>query len=271
MWEDPVIYAPTRGAQIMKIDRREFIVAGAAIATTQLLNNGPNAFAQSAAPHSVPALPYPYEALEPHIDKMTMTIHHDKHHAAYVKNLNTALESEPSLQGKPIEELLKNSASLPEKIRQAVINNGGGHANHTHFWESMAPGKGGNPSGAIADGINGAFGSFDKFKEVFAEAGVKRFGSGWAWLVKNKEGKLAVYSTANQDSPIMQGDTPLLGLDVWEHAYYLKYQNLRPDYIKAWWNVVNWGKVNERLKLIGIEMFFDFVGGKRNRLPSLFI
>ena len=195
--------------------------------------------------HSVPPLPYPYNALEPHIDEQTMQIHHDKHHAAYVNNLNTALEQAPDLQGKSVEELIANLDSVPEGIRTAVRNNGGGHANHTMFWEIMGPNAGGQPTGALADAINQAFGSLDGFKEQFAKAATTRFGSGWAWLISNG-GRLEITSTANQDSPLMEGKTPILGLDVWEHAYYLKYQNRRPDYITAWWNVVNWDAVSQR-------------------------
>jgi Fe-Mn family superoxide dismutase len=196
--------------------------------------------------HSLPPLPYPADALEPHIDKQTMEIHHGKHHAAYVNNLNAALEKHPDLQSKSIEDLLRGINSVPEDIRTAVRNNGGGHANHTMFWQIMGPKAGGPPAGAIADAITGAFGSFDAFKEQFSKAGVGRFGSGWAWLVESG-GKLAIESTANQDSPLMEGKKPIFGLDVWEHAYYLKYQNRRPDYISAWWNVVNWAEVNKRL------------------------
>ena len=198
-------------------------------------------------PHSVPPLPYDYNALEPHIDEQTMRIHHDKHHGAYVNNLNTALEKHPQLQNKSAEELIKGINSVPEDIRTAVRNNGGGHVNHTMFWEIMGPGKGGAPSGPVADAIKSSFGSFDTFKTQLADAGVKRFGSGWAWLI-DAGGKLTIESTANQDSPLMEGKTPILGIDVWEHAYYLKYQNRRPDYIAAWWNVVNWDAVNKRFK-----------------------
>ena len=200
--------------------------------------------------HSVPPLPYPYNALEPHIDEQTMQIHHDKHHAAYVNNLNTALEQAPDLQGKSVEELIANLDSVPESIRTAVRNNGGGHVNHTMFWEIMGPNAGGQPTGALADAINQAFGSFDAFKEQFAKAATTRFGSGWAWLISNG-GRLEITSTANQDSPLMEGKTPILGLDVWEHAYYLKYQNRRPDYITAWWNVVNWDAVSQRYSQAG--------------------
>jgi Fe-Mn family superoxide dismutase len=196
---------------------------------------------------TLPALPYPTDALEPHIDKQTMEIHHGKHHNAYVTNLNAALEKAPELQSKSIEDLLKNINTVPEDIRTAVRNNGGGHANHSMFWQIMAPNAGGAPNGAIADAINGSFGTFDSFKEQFAKAGVTRFGSGWAWLI-DAGGKLTIESTANQDSPLMEGKKPILGLDVWEHAYYLKYQNRRPDYIAAWWNTVNWDEVNKRLR-----------------------
>jgi Fe-Mn family superoxide dismutase len=197
--------------------------------------------------HEVPPLPYDYNALEPHIDEQTMRIHHDKHHATYVNNLNAALEKHPQLQQKGIDDLLRGINSVPEEIRTAVRNNGGGHANHTMFWEIMGPGKGGAPGGALADAIKSSFNSFDAFKEQFTKAATTRFGSGWAWLI-DAGGKLAVESTANQDSPIMEGKKPLLGLDVWEHAYYLKYQNRRPDYIAAWWNVVNWDAVAKRFK-----------------------
>jgi len=198
--------------------------------------------------HQLPELPYPYNALEPHIDEQTMRIHHDKHHAAYVNNLNAALEGHPELANKDLEELLRDLNSVPENIRTAVRNNGGGHANHTLFWEIMKPGGAKAPSGELASAIDAAFGSFDAFKEAFSKAAATRFGSGWAWLVVTKDGKLAVTSTPNQDTPIMDGDTPILGLDVWEHAYYLKYQNRRPDYIAAWWNVVNWDEVAARYR-----------------------
>lgn len=195
---------------------------------------------------TLPALPYAYDALEPHIDKETMTIHHDKHHAAYVNNLNKALEGKSDLASKSVEELISDLNSVPEDIRTAVRNNGGGHANHTLFWEIMTPGGAKEPSGELADAINSAFGSLDALKEKFNAAGASRFGSGWAWLVKTKDGKLDVISTANQDNPLMEGHQPIFGNDVWEHAYYLKYQNRRPDYLAAWWNVVNFDKVAER-------------------------
>ena len=195
--------------------------------------------------HSVPPLPYDYAALEPHIDEQTMRIHHDKHHAAYVNNLNAALEKHPQLQSKSVEDLVKGVNSLPDDVKGPVRNNGGGHINHTMFWEIMGPGKGGEPTGPIGDAIKSTFGDFEKFKTQMNEAGVKRFGSGWAWLI-DAGGKLVIESTANQDSPLMEGKKPILGIDVWEHAYYLKYQNRRPDYLAAWWNVVNWDAVAAR-------------------------
>lgn len=198
---------------------------------------------------TLPPLPYPADALEPHIDKTTMEIHHDKHHNAYVTNLNKALESAPDLAGKSLEELLANNcAAVPENIRTAVRNNGGGHANHSFFWPILGPKAGGAPTGEIASVIQSNFGSFDAFKEKFNAAAASRFGSGWAWLLKDGSGKFEITSTANQDSPLMEGKKPVLGLDVWEHAYYLKYQNRRPEYIAAWWNVVNWDAVNKQLK-----------------------
>ncbi|MBP6789541.1 MAG: superoxide dismutase [Candidatus Promineofilum sp.] len=194
----------------------------------------------------LPSLPYPEDALEPHIDARTMSIHHDKHHAAYTNNLNSALEGHADLAGKSIEALLGDLNAVPEAIRTAVRNNGGGYANHNLFWEIMAPGGGGEPTGDLAAAINDTFGSFTAFKEQFAKAATTRFGSGWAWLYVGQGGKLAIGSTPNQDTPLMEGNTPLLGLDVWEHAYYLNYQNRRPDYITAWWNVVNWNAVAKR-------------------------
>ena len=196
--------------------------------------------------HELPDLPYDFNALAPHIDEQTMRIHHGKHHAAYVAKLNGALEAHPDLQGKSVEELIGDLDALPEGIRTAVRNNGGGHANHTLFWQMMAPGAGGAPTGQIADAINSAFGSFDGLKEKFAAAAMGRFGSGWAWVVADG-GSLSIESSPNQDSPRMSGKNAVLGLDVWEHAYYLNYQNRRPDYIAAWWNVVNWADVNRRL------------------------
>ncbi|MGZ0052184.1 superoxide dismutase [Brevibacillus gelatini] len=195
--------------------------------------------------HQLPALPYAHDALEPHIDAQTMEIHHGRHHATYVNNLNAALEAHPELQQKSVEELISNLDALPESIRTAVRNNGGGHANHSLFWEILSPNGGGQPTGELADAINAAFGSFDNFKAEFAKAATTRFGSGWAWLTA-EGGKVAISSTPNQDSPIMEGKTPILGLDVWEHAYYLRYQNKRPDYINAFWNVVNWDEVSKR-------------------------
>jgi Fe-Mn family superoxide dismutase len=194
---------------------------------------------------TLPTLPYSYDALEPHIDAKTMEIHHTKHHQAYINNLNSALEGHSDLQNKSIEDLLKDINSVSEDIRQAVVNNGGGHANHTFFWEIITPEGSATPQGALADAIDSKFGSFEDFKTQFAETATKRFGSGWAWLVKNNLGELELYSTANQDSPLMEGKTPILGLDVWEHAYYLNYQNRRPEYISAFWNIVNWDKVGE--------------------------
>ncbi len=195
---------------------------------------------------NLPPLPYPADALEPHIDRQTMEIHHDKHHGTYVKNLNTALEKYPQLQSKTIEDLLRDVNNIPADIRTAVRNNGGGHANHSLFWLIMAPNAGGQPTGAIADAIKSSFGSFDTFKNEFNKAALARFGSGWAWVI-DQGGRLAIESTANQDSPLMEGKKPVFGLDVWEHAYYLKYQNRRADYIEAWWNVVNWAEINKRL------------------------
>jgi superoxide dismutase, Fe-Mn family len=196
--------------------------------------------------HELAPLPYAFDALEPHIDAQTMQIHHGKHHAAYVNNLNAALEKHPELQGKSAEDLIKDLNALPEAIRTAVRNNGGGHVNHTMFWQLMGPNGGGAPTGKVAEAINGAFGSFDAFKEQMNKGGATRFGSGWVWLVDNG-GKLVVESTANQDNPMMEGKRPIMGIDVWEHAYYLKYQNRRPDYLAAWWSVVNWDAVAGRL------------------------
>ena len=204
-------------------------------------------------PHSLPKLPYAYDGLEPHLDAKTMEIHHTKHHQAYIDKLNTALEGQDKLANKAVEDLIADLTSVPEKIRTAVRNNGGGHANHSLFWTLMSPQSGGEPAGELADALNETFDSFAAFKKQFAEMGVTRFGSGWAWLVVEK-GKLAIGSTANQDSPLMGkkvsglSGTPLLALDVWEHAYYLRYQNKRPDYIEAWWNVVNWDEVGRRFE-----------------------
>ena len=204
--------------------------------------------------YELPNLPYSFDALEPHIDARTMQIHHGKHHAAYVKNLNKALEGHPDLAGKPIEELLTDVQNVPETIRQAVINNGGGHYNHSLFWTVMGPNCGGQPTGVLADAIHSSFGGFGEFKEKFSTAAATRFGSGWAWLGVKSDGSLCVCSTPNQVNPLMQGvaeslGTPILGLDVWEHAYYLHYQNRRPDYIAAWWNLVNWAAVGRRYQV----------------------
>ena len=196
--------------------------------------------------HELPPLPYAANALEPHIDARTMEIHHDKHHGAYVTNLNKALESAPNLQAKSAEDLIRDLNAVPEAIRTAVRNNGGGHVNHSMFWQIMGPGKGGQPSGQLATAINQAFGGFDPFVEKFNGAGATRFGSGWAWLSLDNAGKLVVHSTANQDNPLMEGLTPIMGCDVWEHAYYLLYQNRRADYLKAWWSVVNWEAIAQR-------------------------
>jgi Fe-Mn family superoxide dismutase len=195
--------------------------------------------------HQLPPLPYPNNALEPYIDEMTMMIHHDRHHNTYVTNLNNALEGHPELQSKTVEELIADLDSVPESIRTAVRNNGGGHANHSLFWEVIGPNGGGQPTGALAEAIDRELGGFEKFKEEFSKAAAGRFGSGWAWL-SVKDGKLVISSTPNQDSPIMEGAVPILGLDVWEHAYYLKYQNKRPEYINAFWNIVNWENVGKR-------------------------
>ena len=196
--------------------------------------------------HSLPPLPYAFDALEPHIDRLTMEIHHGKHHAAYVNNLNAAIDKHPTLQSRSVEDLLRGISSVPEDIRTAVRNNGGGHANHTMFWQIMGPGAGGPPTGAIADAISSSFGSVEAFKEQFSKAAMGRFGSGWAWVID--QGRLTIESTANQDSPLMEGKKVVFGIDVWEHAYYLKYQNRRADYISSWWNVVNWTEVNKRLR-----------------------
>ncbi|MBA3341794.1 MAG: superoxide dismutase [Gemmatimonadaceae bacterium] len=195
----------------------------------------------------LPDLPYGHDALEPHIDAATMQIHHGKHHQTYVNNLNAAIEKAPELAGKSLDELMRGINDVPESVRTAVRNNGGGHWNHSMFWKVMSPGGGGNPEGEIASAIDAAFGAFDKFKEQWAAAGAGRFGSGWVWLV-NDGGKLSITSTPNQDNPLMEGKSAILGLDVWEHAYYLKYQNKRPDYIAAWWNVVNWAEVEAGLR-----------------------
>ena len=196
--------------------------------------------------YELPPLPYDYNALEPYIDEETMHLHHDKHHQAYVNNLNAAVQSHAEFASLPVEQLIQRLNDLPESIRTAVRNNGGGHANHSMYWQIMKPNGGGQPSGELANAINSAFGSFDQFKTAFNDAGAKRFGSGWAWLVMDQNGNLKVTSSANQDSPLMEGLFPIMGNDVWEHAYYLKYQNRRPDYLNAWWNVVNWDEIGKR-------------------------
>jgi Fe-Mn family superoxide dismutase len=196
--------------------------------------------------YELPPLPYDYTALEPHIDELTMHLHHDKHHQAYVSNVNTALQGQSQFENMSVDDLMRNLNSVPENIRAAVRNNGGGHANHSMFWQIMKPNGGGEPTGDLASAISSAFGSFDQLKAAFNDAGAKRFGSGWAWLVIGADGKLAVTSTANQDSPLTDGLFPVMGNDVWEHAYYLKYQNRRPDYLAAWWNVVNWDEIAKR-------------------------
>jgi Fe-Mn family superoxide dismutase len=201
----------------------------------------------ASGPYSLAPLPYAFDALEPHIDAQTMQIHHDRHHQAYVNNLNAALAGAGEAGKAPIDDLLKNLSALPESARTAVRNNGGGHVNHLQFWTLLAPGAGGPPSGAIAEAIQGAFGSFDAFKDQFVKAAMGRFGSGWAWLSDDR-GKLVIHSTANQDTPSMEGKRAIFGLDVWEHAYYLKYQNRRADYVGAFWNVINWTEINKRLK-----------------------
>ena len=200
------------------------------------------------AEFELPPLPYAYEALEPYIDTQTMTIHHDRHHAGYVRNLNGAIAQHPELRGKSVADLLSDLEAVPEDIRNTVRKNGGGHANHTMFWEIMAPDGGGMPTGTLAEAINNTFGDFATFQQEFKAAGTSRFGSGWAWLVLNSDGTLAITNTANQDSPLLDGNYPIMGNDVWEHAYYLKYQNRRGDYLDAWWNVVNWDGVNSRFE-----------------------
>jgi Fe-Mn family superoxide dismutase len=196
----------------------------------------------------VPPLTYPFDALEPHIDAQTMEIHHDKHHGAYVANLNAAIEKHPELAGKSVEELLTSIQSVPDDIRTAVRNHGGGHHNHSLFWEIMGPGGGGQPTGSLASAIDSTFGGFDAFKDQLSKAAIGQFGSGWGWLVQDSSGKLSIKPLPNQDSPLMEGLTPVMGVDVWEHAYYLKYQNKRPDYVAAWWNTVNWQAVASRFK-----------------------
>ncbi|MCE9557286.1 MAG: superoxide dismutase [Planctomycetes bacterium] len=245
------------------LPRRNFIrgLAGAALSATvvagpvsKLLGADPVKAAPPApptGPFKLPPLPYAYDALEPSIDKLTMQIHHDKHHQAYINNLNIAVKGNAELSAMSVDEIVKNLDKVPESIRTAVRNNGGGHANHTLFWEIMGPGAGGEPKGKLLAAIKSSFGSFAKFKEEFTKAASTRFGSGWAWLNADKSGKLSIESLPNQDSPLSTGKTPILGLDVWEHAYYLKYQNKRPDYIAAWWNVVNWDAVAKKYAQVG--------------------
>lgn len=242
----------------MILNRRNFLVlAGSSIGAVtfgacQVSGDNINSkesekdVAQNTGVFTLPLLPYSFDALEPHIDAKTMEIHYDKHHAAYVKNLNDAIAKYPNLKGQTVEQLLRNIDSLPQDIRTTVRNNGGGHYNHSMFWEIMKPNGGGEPTGEIATAINKAFGSFAEFKRLFNESGSKRFGSGWVWLVRNADGKLGVMSTANQNSPLMEGKFPIMGNDVWEHAYYLKYQNRRADYLNAWWNTLNWDEINRR-------------------------
>jgi len=201
--------------------------------------------------HTLPELGYGYDALEPYIDARTMEIHHQKHHAAYINNLNAAFEKHPDLAGRPVEEILRNLDTVPESIQTAVRNNGGGHANHSLFWRLMSPRGGGEPDGRIMSALTDSFGSFDAFKEMFESAAMKRFGSGWAWLSVQQDGSLFITSTANQDSPLSSGNTPILGIDVWEHAYYLQYQNRRAEYVSNWWNVVNWQEVSRIFEKVG--------------------
>jgi Fe-Mn family superoxide dismutase len=239
----------------MTLNRRQFlsVLGVSALGTSAALLNFPNSaqaadLGMPAVDFEVPPLPYPYEALEPYIDRKTMQIHHDKHHTAYVKNLNAAIAKHPELRGKPLEALLQDLSAVPQDIRTSIRNNGGGHLNHSLFWETMGVDGRGEPVGAIATAIQKAFGDFASFKQQFNQAGLTRFGSGWAWLALTKGGALQVISTANQDSPLMQGYVPIMGNDVWEHAYYLTYQNRRNEYLDAWWNVVNWQAVNRRFE-----------------------
>jgi Fe-Mn family superoxide dismutase len=231
---------------MLNLTRRGFLRTASASAATLALAPFARGFNDDNKPgFTLPPLPYGYDALEPTIDAETMKLHHDFHHKAYVDNLNKALAGQPELLSKSIVDILRNISSVPENIRQAVINNGGGHANHTMFWEIMGQGAGGKPTGELASAIDETFGSFDKFRDQLSQSAVTRFGSGWGWLVLD-QGKLKILSTANQDSPYMKGQYPIMGIDVWEHAYYLKYRNRRPEYVKAWWNVANWEKISER-------------------------
>jgi Fe-Mn family superoxide dismutase len=237
----------------MNVTRREALstlgVSALALAAAgrSLDAAAPDQAQAAAGPYTLPPLPYAFNALEPHIDALTMQIHHDLHHQAYVNNLNTALAGAGAVGQVSLDDLLKNLAVVPQAVRTAVRNNGGGHVNHEQFWTVLAPGAGGPPAGAIADAITGAFGSFDAFKDEFSKAAMGRFGSGWAWL-SDEKGKLVIHSTANQDTPSMEGRRAIFGLDVWEHAYYLKYQNRRADYVGAFWNLINWAEINKRLK-----------------------
>ena len=238
---------------MFEINRRRFLQSSASLFAFTVLPRAVTAAGREGAPFSLVSLPYSVDALEPHIDAMTMAIHHDKHHAAYVKNLNAALEKAPSMAGKSLQDVVTGIANAPDEVRTALRNNAGGTANHDLFWEIMSPGGDATPKGELADAIGKTFGSFADFKTAFSDAAMKRFGSGWAWLIQRPDRSLAIVSTPNQDNPLMKGvveeaaeGTPILGLDVWEHAYYLKYQNRRADYVKAWWNVVNWGKVADR-------------------------
>ncbi len=233
------------------LNRRQLLQAAGAGAATLALAPVSALAREKAAGFTLPKLPYEYDALEPHIDAETMKIHHDRHHKAYVDGLNKALEGQTDLLKMNVNDLLRNLDKVPEKSRQAVVNMGGGHANHTLFWTVMGPKAGGQPSGALAKAIDDAFESFDKFQSLLATNAMTQFGSGWAWLVAGRGGKLEVVKTPNQNSPLLDGKTPILGIDVWEHAYYLKYQNKRADYVKAWWNVVNWKEVGERLASAG--------------------
>lgn len=235
------------GASIGSVTMGACMASGDKLSSTASENSTETQIAQTPGIIELPELPYAYDALEPHIDAETMQFHHDKHHAAYVKNLNTALDKYPQLQNRPVEDLLRNLTSVPEDVRTTIRNNGGGHVNHKMFWEIMRPNGGGEPTGEIAQAIQQNFGSFADFKKQFNDAGSKRFGSGWAWLVRTNDGKLSVMSTANQDSPFMEGMYPIMGNDVWEHAYYIKYRNRRAEYLDAWWNVLNWDEINNRL------------------------